>query len=104
MAITDVPDAPLSTGGDATLTDCLPLCCLSCHACFDALHGSEDGRVGASLVDDEPVADLVAVLHVLGKFVHGPIIGTGQAGTEVMEDTLSGVTRTQAMGSPDVRR
>lgn len=88
MAVADVPVPPLSCG-DATLADCLTLCCLSCHACFDALHGSEDGGVSLTLLDDEPVADLVGCGHVVWKFVHETIIGTGWSDSGVMVDSCS---------------
>ena len=93
MAVADVPDTPVVVSGEraATLTDLLSFLCLSEHVCFDALHGSEDDRIGATLVDDETVSDFIAVLHVLGELVvcvHAFIIGddgakSRQGGTDV---------------------
>ena len=82
VAVADVPDSPLSTPcRDATLSHVLAVCCLSEHVCFDALHGGEDHGVGLALLNDEPVAYLVTVLQVGGKFVcHGSIVqGQGRS-------------------------
>ena len=92
MAVADVPDSPLSSGFE-TSTDALTPSGLCCHLCFDALHGSEDGGVSLALLNDEPVAYLVAVLQVGGKFVcHVPIIRGQGRSLGVMVDTPSGVT------------
>ena len=82
MAVADVPDTPVVISGEraATLTDLLSFLCFSEHVCLDGFHGSEDDRIGATLVDDETVSDLVTVLHVLGEclFVHVLIISHEQ--------------------------
>ena len=93
MAITDVPDAPLSTGRDAALTDRLATGSLSCHVRLDRFHGGKDGRIGLAFLNDEPVANLVAVLQVGRKVVcHVAIVGpSGERGTvfsPVRESTI----------------
>ena len=102
MPIADGPVAPLAVGCCLqTLTDTVAALCLCLElvdvGCHDLL---ADRIVGSGLIDEE--STVVDSFH--GFVVHATSIGTDQAGTEVMEDTLSGVTRTQAMGSPDVRR
>ena len=86
MTIRNVPGAPVACG-DATLTDCLAFCCFPEHGLLDALHGGEDGGVGLAFLDDEPVADLVGFGHVLWKFAHESIIGTGGSRSPPLVDT-----------------
>ena len=73
VAIADVPHAPMiiTRQRQATLTDCLPLCCLSEHVFTDAIHDGLHERGGVGAVHE----DAISRGFESSGFVHVFIIG-----------------------------
>ena len=90
MAITDVPDAPLSiVSRETALTDRLTTGGLPYHVCLDRFHSGKDDGIGLALLNDETVADLVTVLKVGRKCVcHVAIVGPPGLNRERCSDGL----------------